>query len=365
MKKIISIVGARPNFMKIAPIHKELQKYPDKVKHIICHTGQHFDEKMSKVFFDELELPIPDYNLNIGSASHAVQTAKIMVAFEEVLLKEKPDLIIVVGDVNSTLACSLTASKLQIKIAHIESGLRSFDRSMPEEINRIMTDVISDFLFVSEDSGIKNLKDEGIEKSKFFFTGNIMIDSLQYYFPKINQSNIGKNFNLNQKAYILLTFHRPNNVDSKNYLTSLINFINSLAAKRKVIFPMHPRTQNKIKEYDFMKLFHPNAIITDPLGYFDFISLIKNAELVITDSGGIQEESTYLKTPCITVRDNTERPSTVTVGSNYLAGRDLNNVLKIADDILDGKMKEASVPELWDGKTAERICSILSKKLNF
>ncbi len=365
MKKIISVVGARPNFIKIAPVNKVLKTYSSRVKHIICHTGQHFDEKMSKVFFEDLELPKPDYNLEVHGGSHAEQTAKIMVEFEKVLLEEKPDLVIVVGDVNSTLACSITASKLHIKVAHIEAGLRSFDREMPEEINRILTDVISDFLFVTEDSGLENLDHEGIDKSKVHFVGNVMIDSLYHYLPKIEKSNILKELKLTSKDYILFTFHRPRNVDSKIYLTELVDSINQLARRSTCVFPVHPRTANKLQEFGLNTKLHSNIIITEPIGYIDFMCLVKSARLIITDSGGIQEESTYLGVQCITVRDNTERPVTVKVGTNQLIGRKLSKVINAANKILDNDLKKGNIPELWDGKAAERIIDILSKKLDF
>ena len=242
--KILSVVGARPNFMKVAPIHRALEKYGPKAEHLICHTGQHYDEKMSKIFFDDLEMPKPDYYLGVGSGSHAEQTAKVMIEFEKVLLKEKPDLVLVVGDVNSTIACSLVASKLSIKVAHVEAGLRSFDMSMPEEINRLLTDSISDFLFVTEKSGLENLNRAGIADNKVFFVGNVMIDSLVHFLPKAEKSDIlGK---LGGEPYILVTLHRPSNVDDKDYLSRLVNTLNRLSEKRKIIFPVHPRTRKNM-----------------------------------------------------------------------------------------------------------------------
>jgi UDP-N-acetylglucosamine 2-epimerase (non-hydrolysing) len=362
--EIISVVGARPNFIKISPLIREFSRYDHRLTNKICHTGQHFDEKMSKVFFNDLELPKPDFFLGVGSGSHAVQTARIMIEFEKVLLDEKPDLIIVVGDVNSTMACSIVASKLNIKIAHVEAGLRSFDRTMPEEINRLVTDTLSDFLFVSEKSGLENLKREGIADSKVFFTGNIMIDSLVYYLDRINQSNIMSEYQLDKQDYLLATFHRPSNVDSYSDIQSLGDLLNSLAEKRKIIFPIHPRTLKTIQKHDLWDKMHPNIIITNPLGYFDFLALMKNAELVITDSGGIQEETTYLGVQCLTVRDNTERPVTVDIGTNQLVGIDISTIKNAANEVLDGKIKKGGIPKLWDGKTAERIVSILMEKLD-
>lgn len=353
--KIISVVGARPNFIKIAPIHKEFLLYADRVIHKICHTGQHFDVKMSKVFFDELELPRPDFYLGIGSASHAVQTAKIMMTFEKIIEQEKPDIIIVPGDVNSTLACSLVASKMGIRIAHVEAGLRSFDNTMPEEINRKVTDLLSDFLFVSENSGLINLRKEGVDSGKIFFTGNVMIDSLIQYLPGISQSNVVNQMGLKKKDYILATFHRPSNVDDPRTLANLVHMLNRLSDKKNLVFPVHPRTISMLKTFGLIKQLSSGIKILEPLGYIDFIAVTMNAMMAITDSGGIQEETTWLGVPCITVRNNTERPSTVEVGTNILAGTNLSVVEEVAIEILSGKLKKGSIPELWDGKASSRI----------
>lgn len=368
MLKIISVVGARPNFMKVAPMHKAFEKLSVvssqwSVKHLICHTGQHYDEKMSKVFFDELELPKPDFYLGVGSGSHAEQTAKVMIEFEKILLQEKPDLVIVVGDVNSTIACSLAAVKLKIKVAHVEAGLRSFDKEMPEEINRVLTDTISDFLFVTEKSGIENLKNSGVSDEKVFFVGNCMIDSLIHYLPKVNSSKIISNFQLTSNHYIVVTLHRPSNVDDEQSLKEVIAMLNHLSEKRRIVFPIHPRTRANIKGYGLESLLNENIILTDPIGYLDFISLVKNCELVITDSGGIQEESTYLGVQCLTLRNNTERPVTVEVGTNHLIGTDFKKAELAALEILSGKKKIGKIPELWDGKAAERIVNVLVEKL--
>jgi len=363
MKKIISVVGTRPNFIKIAPIIRALKPYRDQFTHCLCHTGQHFDEKMSTVFFDELEMPKPDFYLGINQGSHAVQTAGIMVEFEKVLLREKPDLVIVPGDVNSTMACSLAAAKLSVKIAHVESGLRSFDRDMPEEVNRIITDVISDYLFVTEESGLKNLENEGVDPGKIFFTGNTMIDSLVYFREKIGRSATLESIGLEEGKYILVTFHRPSNVDNDAGLTEIIAFLNNLAEHHKVVFPIHPRTKSNLQKLPSSGALNPNLVLLNPLGYFDFLKLIGNAEMVITDSGGIQEETTFLGVPCVTVRNNTERPSTVDVGTNILAGTNLANVSMIVQEILKGNKKQGSLPELWDGHAAERVVAILSKQL--
>jgi UDP-N-acetylglucosamine 2-epimerase (non-hydrolysing) len=400
--KIISVVGARPNFMKIAPIYRAFTQLKIKnlkiksvtsremdsgsetgvrINHLICHTGQHYDEKMSKVFFDELELPKPDFYLGVGGGSHAEQTARIMVEFEKVLLEEKPDLVIVVGDVNSTIACSLTAVKLRIKVAHVEAGLRSFDRGMPEEINRILTDSISDYLFVTEKSGLENLEREGIDRSKVFFVGNVMIDSLAHYLPKIekrgmkndrrgtslidsgSESGITLNNSLPSTNFILVTMHRPSNVDDGVRLAELLKMLNRISVNQKVIFPIHPRTKNNIEKFDLSSEISDNLIITEPIGYLDFIGLVKNAEVILTDSGGIQEESTYLGVQCVTLRTSTERPITVEIGTNHLVGDSFAEAERVMHEILSGRKKKGKIPELWDGKAAERIVKIFVDSL--
>jgi UDP-N-acetylglucosamine 2-epimerase (non-hydrolysing) len=361
MKKFICVVGARPNFIKIAPLHKEFRSYPHIVNYI-CHTGQHFDEKMSKVFFEELEMPRPDFYLGISGGSHAAQTAGIMVEFEKVINEEKPDLVIVPGDVNSTMACTLVASKMGIPVAHIESGLRSFDRGMPEEINRIVTDVLSDYLFVSEESGLVNLKREGIDENKKYFVGNIMIDSLIHYLPKIENSDIRQRLDILNNKFCLCTFHRPSNVDNGENLVKIIRLLGEIAEHLEVIFPMHPRTRNMFNQLGRDITGNHRIIITEPIGYIDFLHLLKNAELVITDSGGIQEETTYLGVQCLTVRDNTERPVTVEIGTNQLIGTNLEAVRNAAFRVINGERKKGSVPHLWDGNTAKRIANILSEK---
>ncbi len=393
IKKIISVVGARPNFMKVAPIHKAFSKLRIKdeeflglpssslrmttednkivtanynqltIQHLICHTGQHYDEKMSDIFFHHLGLPKPDYYLGIGSGSHAEQTARIMIEFEKVLLKEKPDLVIVVGDVNSTIACSLTAKKLHIKVAHIEAGLRSFDRDMPEELNRILTDSISDYLFVTEQSGLVNLKNEGVDQGKIFFVGNCMIDSLINILDVSSKSNILNELKLDPDNFVLVTMHRPSNVDTEERLTELVKLLSSISKKRKIVFPVHPRTKKNLERFGLLDKLNANVILTDPIGYIDFVALIKNTELILTDSGGIQEESTYLGIQCITLRKSTERPSTVEVGTNQLVGEDFDKAEQAAIKILNGFRKAGKIPELWDGKSAERIVDILTNKL--
>jgi UDP-N-acetylglucosamine 2-epimerase (non-hydrolysing) len=286
-----------------------------------------------------------------------------MIEFEKILLKEKPDIVVVAGDVNSTMACAITAVKLGIKVAHIESGLRSRDKSMPEEINRIITDSISDFLFVSEKSGLDNLIKEGVDSSNIYFVGNIMIDSLAFLKKKIIESDILKSLGIKKKEYILVTFHRPSNVDSKQSLKELIDFLNNLSLKTRIVFPVHPRTLHNIRKFDLENSIYGNVIITPPLGYIEFQNLIMNASAVVTDSGGVQEETTYLGVPCLTVRDNTERPITIEVGTNQLCGTDLKTVTEKAREILAGKIKKGTIPELWDGRTADRIVDVLINEL--
>jgi len=357
--KILTVVGARPNFMKVAPIHRAFQKYNKSITHIICHTGQHYDTNMSEVFFNQLGLPAPDYYLGIGSGSHAVQTGNIMIKFEEVLLKERPDLIIVVGDVNSTIACSLTAKKLHIEVAHVEAGLRSFDRYMPEEINRILTDSISDYLFVTEKSGMINLRNEGVDEKKIFFVGNCMIDSLVNILPLTNSSNVLEKFAIKQKEYIIVTMHRPSNVDSEHRLSELVKLLNSISSKQKVVFPVHPRTRINLENFGLDKKLEGDVMLTDPIGYIDFIAMLKESTLILTDSGGIQEESTYLGVQCITLRSTTERPSSIEEGTNQLVGEDFNKAETAVMEVINGYKKNGTIPELWDGKAAERISEIL------
>lgn len=364
MIKIVNVVGARPNFMKIAPIQRVMDRY-DTIEPVLVHTGQHYDERMSKLFFDDLQMPKPDIYLNVGSASHAVQTARIMIEFEKVLDQEKPDLVIVVGDVNSTAACSMVASKMGVKIAHVEAGLRSFDRDMPEEINRLVTDVLSDFLFVTERSGLDNLKREGIDDSKVHFVGHVMIDSLIHFTEKARQSHIRTDLGLNGQDYSLVTLHRPSNVDNKENFIKLLAAFEVIEKELPIIFPIHPRSRKMIEKFDLQDKVAAmsNLRLLEPLGYLDFMNLMHNAKLLLTDSGGIQEETTYLGIPCITMRENTERPVTVDVGTNILVGTDTERIIQEVKNILDGKGKKGQIPELWDGRAAERIVEILEKSL--
>lgn len=360
MKTVISVVGARPNFIKLYPISKELEKFSKDVTHRVCFTGQHSDWNMSNVFFRDFNLPQPSFNLGIVGGTHAETTGKIMIEFEKLLYKTRPDLIIVYGDVNSTMACAICASKLSIKVAHIEAGLRSFDMTMPEEINRIITDSLSSFLFVSEKSGVDNLLFEGKDDSRIFFVGNIMIDTLHHFLTKIKSSKYFTTLNLSQSSYILATFHRPSNVDTIHGIRRMIGLLNSVSKYFTVVFPAHPRTRNNIKKCNLQHELKKNIILIDPIGYLDFASLILNAALVITDSGGIQEETTFLNIPCITVRNNTERPCTVKVGTNVLVGTDSNEVIKATIKVVNGDIKQGKKPDLWDGKTASRIIQVLN-----
>ena len=362
--KIISVVGARPNFIKIAPIMRELKKY-DNITSILVHTGQHYDKNMSDSFFVDLDIQDPDYNLEVGSASHAKQTADIMIKFEDICIKENPDAVLVVGDVNSTIACSLVAKKLGIKVIHVESGLRSFDERMPEEINRILTDRISNLLFVSEESGITNLKNEGVSEEKTFLVGNVMIDSLVYAYEKIKNSKTCNIYNLKQKEYSVLTLHRPSNVDNKEKLTEILETISILQKKEKIIIPLHPRTRNNLEKFKLMEkiLEMGNLKVVEPQDYISFLSLVMDSRLILTDSGGIQEETTFLKIPCITLRENTERPSTTNVGSNVIVGTDRDKIVSEFDKIINNENKESKVPKLWDGHTSERIVKIIAEKL--
>jgi UDP-N-acetylglucosamine 2-epimerase (non-hydrolysing) len=414
--KILTVVGARPNFMKAAPIIAAIRDHNERLgaslhpeasrdshivlQNVLIHTGQHYDEAMSERFFSDLNIPKPDVHLGVGSGSHAAQTAEIMKRFEEVLLREKPDLLIVVGDVNSTLACALVASKISYDangsralIAHVEAGLRSFDRAMPEEINRILTDHVADLLFVTEQSGLRNLREEGISDWKIHFVGNTMIDSLLAFKGKADGSSILDTMGLRDCGshqgsasdavrYALLTLHRPSNVDQRATFLNIVEGLEELSNSCPVIFPAHPRTQKRIAEFGFQRFFRTengcqgkenshsaNANgrirIVEPLGYLDFMCLMGHAAVVVTDSGGIQEETTCLGIPCVTVRENTERPITVQVGTNILAGTSKEGIRRAVRQQLESKAAHA-VPEGWDGKSAQRIldviCKVIEKK---
>jgi UDP-N-acetylglucosamine 2-epimerase (non-hydrolysing) len=360
--KIINIVGARPNLPKIAPLIREMQRHPE-IEPILVHTGQHYDEALSDIFFRQMGIPTPHVNLEVGSGSHAAQTAEVLKRVEPVLIEHQPDLVLVVGDVNSTIAVSLAAVKLGIPVAHVEAGLRSFDRSMPEEINRILTDALADFLFVTEEDAIQHLLKEGRPRESIYLVGNVMIDSLRHFLPAAQKSRIGEDLNLkntaNWQPFGVLTLHRPSNVDSTEKLAELLGAINAIAAQVPVIFPVHPRTQQRLTQAGIKT--HLQLKLIPPVGYLDFLCLLSNAALVLTDSGGIQEETTALGVPCLTLRENTERPITISEGTNLLIGTDPAKILAAAQAVLAGKGKPGRIPALWDGHTAERIVEVLLK----
>jgi UDP-N-acetylglucosamine 2-epimerase (non-hydrolysing) len=362
--KILNIVGARPNFMKIAPLMAEYSRCSG-IEPVLVHTGQHYDEKMSDLFFRDLGIPKPDVNLEVGSGSHAVQTAEIMKAFEPVVLKYRPDAVLVVGDVNSTIACGLVAVKLGVKLVHVEAGLRSFDRSMPEEINRILTDSISDLLFCTERSGVDNLLKEGIDREKVHLVGHVMIDTLLKNLDRAQESTILDDLRgqgrLNGEGFAVLTLHRPSNVDDPVIFSRILDALAVIQEDLPILFPVHPRTRKNLGTLGLMPRIEglKNLHLLEPVGYLDFLKLQATATVVLTDSGGIQEETTILKVPCITLRENTERPVTVTAGSNQLAGTDTAKIVAAYRNAVGGKWRQPQVPPLWDGHAAERIVKVL------
>jgi len=360
MVKILNVVGARPNLMKIAPLIEETQRFPD-IHQTLLHTGQHYDDKMSQIFFDELGIPQPDIYLGVGSGSHAEQTARVMVAFEKILLEDRPEVVVVVGDVNSTLACAITAAKLRAPVAHVEAGLRSFDRGMPEEINRIVTDALSDFLFTTSRDAGKNLQNESVPAEKIFFVGNVMIDTLIKHRDQARLLNSPAEFGLEPGGYALLTLHRPSNVDTPKVFAGILDAMTMIQRETPILFPIHPRTRKRLDEFGFQSklAISPNLHILEPLGYLKFLDLMMHARLILTDSGGIQEETTILGVPCLTLRENTERPVTVTQGTNLVVGTDPTRIVQETRRILDGDIRKGQVPELWDGHAAERIVSVL------
>jgi UDP-N-acetylglucosamine 2-epimerase (non-hydrolysing) len=378
MIRLLSVVGARPNFMKIAPIVEELKKSTG-IEHCLVHSGQHYDELLSGSFFADLGLPTPDVNLQAGSGSHAVQTAEIMKRIEPVLLDYKPQMVLVVGDVNSTIAAALTAVKMGIEVAHIEAGLRSFDMTMPEEINRKLTDSISSLLFVTEQSGVENLKREGVPPEKIFLVGNVMIDCLVRHRDLAAQSPILNRLGLNGQAprqngsscrpYGVLTLHRPSNVDDPRTLQGILGAVSTVADEIPVFFPIHPRTRKNIESFGLLRYLSGSAggcgiVPLDPLGYLDFLSLNDHAGIVFTDSGGVQEETSFLGVPCLTLRENTERPATVEHGTNQIVGVDPDRILAAAQSILQKPARQPRCPPLWDGATAPRIVAIIRKHLS-
>lgn len=368
-KKIISVVGARPNFMKLAPIEREFRKHRHLFTHIIVHTGQHYDYRLSQVFFKDLDMPKPAIYLGAGSGSHAEQTARIMEGFEKVVLKEKPDMVIVFGDVNSTIACSLVCSKIHhnggtIPVAHVESGLRSFDLTMPEEVNRIVTDSLSSLLFVTEKAGVVNLIKEGVNRKKIYLTGDTMIDSLVHYKSKISRSGILKKLALKENSFILATIHRPVNVDNRESLGKIITIFEELSKlsmkhdkQAKLVLPIHPRTLKMAETFGLLKRFSAikNLQLIEPAGYVDFIRLLVGCKFVLTDSGGIQEEATFLRIPCLTLRESFERPETLEIGTNTLCGLNKGLIISKANEIYIGRYKKGRLPKLMDGKASRRI----------
>jgi UDP-N-acetylglucosamine 2-epimerase (non-hydrolysing) len=358
MSHIIHVVGARPNFMKAAPVIAALGTYADIVQTLV-HTGQHYDQNMSQVFFKELGLPEPDINLEVGSGSHAVQTAHIMMRLETVITEQKPDLVLVYGDVNSTIAAALVCAKLHIPVGHVEAGLRSFDRTMPEEINRLLTDQIADMLFTPSSDGDENLLREGIATEKIHRVGNVMIDTLVRLLPQAKARwNHEPLKRWHSERYILVTLHRPSNVDDPSMLRALMETLVAISHQMPILFPIHPRTRQRITTND-IPISSSTMHLLDPLGYLDFLALQQRAALVITDSGGIQEETTFLGVPCLTVRDNTERPVTVTIGTNTLVGQNMTRLREETHRLLAGGAREGQVPPLWDGKAGERIARII------
>jgi len=403
--KWILVAGARPNFMKIGPLIRAIRKFNTgngfKISPYLVHTGQHYDEKMSTFFFRDLDLPNPNVYLGVGSGNHGEQTGKILIQFEKILLKENPDLVIVVGDVNSTLACALAAVKLHIPIAHVEAGLRSFDKKMPEEINRILTDAISDYLFTPSPDGDENLIREGVPLEKIFMVGDIMVDSLIFNLDRARKTDILQRLGLLEKSieqekdktlkkdllksatipYALLTLHRPSNVDNKKVLTRILDGLMQVASLLPIMFPIHPRTLKQVKTFGLGNYFAFHASSTfdqtdyfvegklkniihciEPLGYLEFLNLMSQAKIVLTDSGGIQEETTVLNIPCLTLRDSTERPITIKYGTNVLVKDDPKKIVSEAHNVLMGKSKKGSCPHMWDGRSADRIVKVLVEK---
>ena len=362
MLKVINVVGARPNFMKVAPIVAAMKRRPAQFEPLVLHTGQHYDAAMSDAFFRDLELPEPDIYLGVGSGSHAAQTAVVMERFEPVVIKERPDWVAVVGDVNSTLACALVCVKLGIKVAHVEAGLRSRDRAMPEEINRLLTDQIADLLLTPSHDADENLRAEGIPAKRIRFVGNVMIDSLHRNLERARRSQIKEELELTDKAYAVITLHRPSNVDHRETFQGILEALGDISSQLPIIFPVHPRTRKTIAEFGLNeRIKKMNGLrLIDPLGYLDFLSLYSSARIVLTDSGGIQEETTVLGIPCLTLRENTERPITVELGTNVIVGTDPEKIQREAINALNGThAKHAGIPPLWDGFAADRILDAL------
>ncbi len=358
MLKVVNVVGARPNFVKMAPIAAEMGRRRSDIRNLIVHTGQHYDDSMSGAFFRDLDLPQADLNLGVGSASHAQQTARVMLAFEPVIENERPDWVVVVGDVNSTLACALVASKCGVRVAHVEAGLRSFDRTMPEELNRLLTDQLSDLLLTPSPDADENLIREGIDAARIVRVGNVMIDSLFGALAKADASPVIEDLGLEPRQYAVATLHRPANVDDAETLRGFLKAFEAIAERTLIIFPAHPRTVTSIVRHGLVV--SPRVRIIEPLGYIDFLRLWSQSALVLTDSGGMQEETTVLGIPCLTLRENTERPITVTEGTNQIVGRDPRRIVEVAlKELARGSQRDHRVPEMWDGHASERIVNAL------
>jgi UDP-N-acetylglucosamine 2-epimerase (non-hydrolysing) len=358
--KIVNVVGARPNLIKIAPLMAAYAGHPS-IEALLVHTGQHYDETMSELFFEQLGIPKPDINLEVGSASHAVQTAEIMKAFEGVLVDHRPDVVLVVGDVNSTIACGLVAVKLGIRLVHVEAGLRSRDRTMPEEINRILTDAISDLLFCTEQSGVDNLIAEGVPRDRIHLVGNVMIDTLLKNKQLADRSTVLDELGLERRRYAVLTLHRPSNVDDPATFDGILDALEVVQSELPIVFPVHPRTRRILADSPLGRRAEAMSglRLLDPIGFLDFLKLMSDARIVLTDSGGIQEETTILKVPCLTLRENTERPITTEIGSNRIVGTDTTRILDAFRAVMDGKGPPCDIPPLWDGSAAKRITKIL------
>ncbi len=376
--KVVLVAGARPNFMKVSPLIRAIEKHNAHsnlpiLDRMLVHTGQHYDYEMSQIFFQDLKLPEPDVHLGVSSGTHAEQTGKVMIEIEKVLIQQKPDLVVVVGDVNSTLAGTLAAVKLHIPVAHVEAGLRSYDRKMPEEINRLLTDAISDYLFTPSPDGDENLKREGVPEEKIFMVGDVMVDSLLFNKKKAAHRKILLQLGLKKGNYAILTLHRPDNVDYESSLSKITLALMDISQRIPILFPCHPRTRKTISQFGLGKFFQyidsntsasagsSGIHLITPLGYLDFLQLMMNSKFVMTDSGGIQEETTVLNIPCITLRNTTERPITLSQGTNVLVGNDTSKIIQEAFNILDTGGRKGSIPQLWDGRAAERIVAILAR----
>lgn len=353
-KKVLVCVGTRPNLIKITQLEKAFKEYPS-LEYVLLHTGQHYDEQMNEIFFNQLKIKKPDFQFKLQSTTQIAQIAEIMIKFEAVCRELNPDLVMVPGDVNSSFACAFVANRLQIPVAHIESGLRSFDHSMPEEVNRILIDKMSQLHFVTEESGIHNLQQEGHDSDSIRYVGNSMIDSLISFMPHIDRCAISSKLGLEKEGYILATFHRPVNVDSPDNLREIVSIVEHALKYGKVVFPIHPRTRQNLKKFDItLDLSNPELLLTEPLGYIEFLHLVKNAKIVLTDSGGVQEETTFLQVPCLTVRPNTERPVTIDIGTNQLVPLDAKTIDQTIKNLLQGEIK-SQIPPYWDGRSSERI----------